>query len=82
VYILGEKLEELDIEKESGWLYYAKNVDGTLSVFRSKMNRGGGKMDNPEREEIKSTDLKPDYSKYIYYVDGDGDIARAERKNA
>ncbi len=79
---MGEKIKELDIEKEENWLYYAKNVDGTLSVFRSKMNRGGGKMDNPEREELYDVGIKPNYEKYIYYIDGDGDLARAERKNA
>lgn len=76
---MGEKLKELDIKKEKGWLYYASNKNGKLAVYRSKMNRGGGKMDNPEQEELVVTDLDPDYSKYIYYVDGDGDLARAKR---
>lgn len=76
---MGEKLKELDVQKEQGWLYYARNKDGNLAVYRSKMNRGGGKMDEPQQEELVVTDIKPDYSEYIYYVDGDGDLARAKR---
>lgn len=76
---MGEKLKELGIEKEEGWLYYASNSDGKLAVYRSKMNRGGGKMDEPQREELEVTDIDPDYEEYIYYVDGDGDLGRAKR---
>lgn len=76
---MGEKIENLGIEKEQGWLYYAKNKGGNLAVYRSKMNRGGGKMDNPKREELEVTDIEPDYDQYIYYVDADGDLARAKR---
>ncbi|MBS1263894.1 MAG: hypothetical protein MAG715_01089 [Methanonatronarchaeales archaeon] len=76
---MGKKIERLGITKEKGWLYYAKNKGGRLAVYRSKMNRGGGKMSSPKREELKVTRITPDYDKYIYYVDGDGDLARAPR---
>jgi len=76
---MGETIKELGIEKEEGWLYYVKNKGGKLAVYRSKMNRGGGKMDNPKRETLVETDIEPDYSEYIYYLDGNGDLGRAER---
>ncbi|PTD94622.1 hypothetical protein C9439_02045 [archaeon SCG-AAA382B04] len=79
---MGEKIKDLDVSKEDEWLYYAKEKGGTLRVFRSKMNRGGGKMENPKREELVDTGVRPNYDKYIYYVDNEGNLGRAERKNA
>ncbi len=79
---MGEKIENLGIEKEKNWLYYARSDGGRLSVYRSRMNRSGGAgMDEPEREKLVDTDIDPDYDRYLYYVDGDGDLARAERPN-
>lgn len=77
---MTEKVAELGIQKEKGWLYYAKPKDDKMTVCRSKMNREGAQgMEKKQREEIELVDHTPEYQKYIYYVDKDGDLSRSKR---
>jgi len=40
---MAEKIHQTDIEREKGYLYYVKDVDGKLAIFKAKMARGGKK---------------------------------------
>jgi hypothetical protein len=40
---MGEKIAETDVKFEKGYLYYCKPEEGFISVFKTKMSRGGKK---------------------------------------
>lgn len=69
----GEKIAKLGIRRDSEMMYYVKN--GDVWAVRRKVP---GK---PKSRAIKiaSTGIEMDYSNYLYYLDGDGDLARKPR---
>ncbi|OKY77962.1 MAG: hypothetical protein BTN85_0440 [Candidatus Methanohalarchaeum thermophilum] len=77
--MLAEKIKELDLEKEKGWIYFVEKKGKTLSVYKSKMNKGKDDGDL-EKKEIKETDIKPDFDSYLYYIDKEGDLVRSGKK--
>lgn len=70
---MSDKIARLGIERDNDLMYYIKNGD-VWAVPRKKPGQPKGKP-----TKIASTGLAMDYSKYLYYVDGDGDVARKER---
>ena len=55
-------------------MYYIKNGD-VWATPRKKPGQPKGKA-----AKVAAAGIEMDYSKYLYYLDGDGDIARKERQ--
>jgi hypothetical protein len=70
---MSDKVARLGIERDNDLMYYIKNGD-VWAVPRKQKGQPKGKA-----EKVASVGLDMDYSRYIYYLDGDGDVARKER---
>ena len=70
---MSDKIARLGIERDNDLMYYIKNGD-VWATPRKQKGQPKGKPTN-----VAATGLEMDYSKYIYYLDGDGDVARKER---
>jgi len=71
---MGEKLVKLGIKRDNDLMYYIKGGD-VYAVPRKKPGQPKGKA-----QKVANGGIEMDYSKYLYYLDGDGDIARKERQ--
>jgi hypothetical protein len=71
---MGEKLVKLGIKRDNELMYYIKSGD-VYAVPRKKPGQPKGKA-----QKVASAGIDMDYSKYLYYLDGDGDVARKERQ--
>src|SRR5262245_26814561 len=71
--LMSDKVARLGIERDNDMMYYIKNGD-VWATPRKQKGQPKGKA-----QKIAATGLEMDYSKYIYYVDGDGDVARKVR---
>ena len=70
---MSDKIARLGIERDNDLMYYIKNGD-VWATPRKQKGRPKGRA-----QKVASTGLELDYSRYIYYLDGDGDVARKER---
>lgn len=70
---MSDKIARLGIERDNDLMYYIKNGD-VWAVPRKQKGKPKGKA-----QKVASTGLEMDYSKYIYFLDGDGDVARKAR---
>jgi hypothetical protein len=70
---MSDKIARIGIERDNDLMYYIKNGD-VWAVPRKKPGQPKGKA-----SKVAATNLELDYSRYLYYVDGDGDVARKER---
>lgn len=75
-----KKFARLGIERDNDFMYYIK--DG--AVWRVPRKKPGQKTSGKGKKEMVvefagKNDL--DYSKFLYYMDGDGDIVASERKS-
>lgn len=70
---MSDKIARLGIERDNDLMYYIKNGD-VWATPRKQKGQPKGKA-----QKIAATGLELDYSKYIYYLDGDGDVARKAR---
>ena len=71
---MGEKIAKLGIKRDNDLMYYIKTGD-VWATPRKKPNQPKGKA-----AKIATAGIEMDYSKYLYYLDGDGDVARKERQ--
>jgi hypothetical protein len=71
---MGEKIAKLGIKRDNDLMYYIKNGD-VWATPRKKPNQPKGKA-----SKVAAAGVNMDYSKYLYYLDGDGDVARKERQ--
>ena len=71
---MGEKIAKLGIKRDNDLMYYIKNGD-VWATPRKKPGQPKGKA-----AKVASAGIEMDYSKYLYYLDGDGDVARKERQ--
>jgi hypothetical protein len=71
---MGEKIAKLGIKRDNDMMYYIKNGD-VWATPRKKPNQPKGKA-----AKVAAAGVEMDYSKFLYYLDGDGDVARKERK--
>src|SRR5438445_8878962 len=71
---MGEKIAKLGIKRDNDMMYYIKTGD----VWATPRKKAG----QPKGKEGKGAPagIEMDYSKYLYYLDGDGDVARKERQ--
>ena len=71
---MGEKIAKLGIKRDNDLMYYIKNGD-VWATPRKKPGQPKGKA-----TKVAPGGVEMDYSKFLYYLDGDGDIARKERQ--
>ena len=70
----GEKLVKTGIKRDKDTLYWV-GADGVYGKRRKMPGVADGK-----KQKVADHDVKLDYSKYLYFVDKDGDVARKERQ--
>lgn len=70
---MGDKIARLGIERDNDLMYYIKNGD-VWATPRKQKGQPKGKA-----RKIAETGIELDYSKYLYFLDGDGDVARKAR---
>jgi hypothetical protein len=69
----AEKIARTGIERRDDMMYFIKN--GDVWAMRRKMPgepRGRAEL-------IAEAGVEMDYARYLYFVDGDGDVARMDR---
>jgi predicted transcriptional regulator len=71
---MGEKIAKTAIKRDNDLMYYIKNGD-VWATPRKKPGQPKGKA-----AKVAAAGVEMDYSKYLYYLDGDGDVARKERQ--
>jgi hypothetical protein len=71
---MGEKIAKLGIKRDNDMMYYIKGGD-VWATPRKKPGQPKGKA-----SKVAAAGIEMDYSKYLYYLDGDGDVARKERQ--
>ena len=70
---MSDKIARLGIERDNDLMYYIKNGD-VWATPRKQKGQPKGKA-----RKIADTGIELDYSRYIYFLDGDGDVARKAR---
>ena len=71
---MGEKIAKLGIKRDNDMMYYIKGGD-VWATPRKKPGQPKGKA-----AKVAAAGIEMDYSKYLYYLDADGDVARKERQ--
>jgi hypothetical protein len=71
---MGEKIARTGIVRDNDLMYYVKSGD-VWATPRKQPGKPKGKS-----RKVADAGVALDYSKYIYYVDGDGDVARKARQ--
>lgn len=71
---MADKVAKLSIQRDNDFMYFIKKGD-VWRVPRKKPGQPKGKA-----EKIAAAGIEMDYGKYIYFLDGDGDIARQARQ--
>jgi predicted transcriptional regulator len=71
---MGEKIAKLGIKRDNDMMYYIKSGD-VWATPRKKPGQPKGKA-----AKVAAAGIDMDYSKFLYYLDGDGDVARKERQ--
>jgi len=71
---MGDKIAKLGIKRDNDLMYYIKGGD-VWATPRKKPGQPKGKA-----AKVAAAGIDMDYSKYLYYLDGDGDVARKERQ--
>jgi hypothetical protein len=71
---MSDKIARLGIDRDPDLMYYIKN-DG--NVWATPRKQKGQRKGVPKK--VAETGLELDYTKYIYFLDSDGDVARKER---
>ena len=71
---MSEKIAKTGIKRDKDLMYYIKAGD-VWAVPRKKPGQPKGKA-----AKVAAPGVDMDYSKYLYFLDGDGDVARKERQ--
>ena len=71
---MTDKIAKLGIKRDNDMMYYIKSGD-VWATPRKKPGQPKGKA-----AKVAAAGIDMDYSKYLYYLDGDGDVARKERQ--
>jgi hypothetical protein len=70
---MSEKIAKLGIERDNDLMYYIKNG----AVWATPRKKPGQPKGKPRL--IEDAGIEMDYSRYLYFLDGDGDISRKAR---
>lgn len=71
---MAEKIAKTGVKRDNDLMYYIKNGD-VWGVPRKKPGQPKGKA-----TKVAAAGVDMDYSKYIYFLDKDGDVARSKRQ--
>lgn len=71
---MADKIAKLGIKREKGMMYYIKAGD----VWATPLKKPG--QPKGKASKVAAAGIDMDYSRYLYYLDQDGDIARNERQ--
>src|ERR1700753_900149 len=71
---MGEKIAKTGIKRDNNLMYYIKAGD----VWATPRKQPGPQKG--QAAKVAAAGIEMDYSKYLYYLDGDGDVARKERQ--
>lgn len=71
---MGEKIFKTGIKRDGELMYYIKDGD-VWATPRKKPGQPKGKA-----QKVARAGIEMDYSRYLYYLDDDGDVARRERQ--
>src|SRR5438552_8828220 len=71
---MGEKIFKTGMKRDNDLMYHIKGGD-VWATPRKKPGPPKGKA-----QMFAAAGIAMDYSKYLYYLDGDGDVARKERQ--
>jgi len=71
---MGDKIAKLGIKRNNDMMYYIKNGD----VWATPRKRPG--QPKARASKVAAAGIEMDYSKYLYFLDSDGDVARKERQ--
>ena len=78
---MGEKIAKLGIKRDNDLMYYVKaekKGGKTGDVYATPRKRPG--QPKGKSQKVAVADVPLDYTKYLYFLDGDGDVARKERQ--
>jgi len=70
---MSDKIARLGIKRDNDLMYYIKDGD-VWATPRKQPGQPKGKA-----RKVEAVGLEMDYSRYLYFLDGDGDVARKER---
>jgi hypothetical protein len=70
----AEKVFKAGVKRDNDLMYYIKGGD-VWAVPRKRPGEPKGKA-----TKVVNSNIEMDYSKYLYFLDGDGDVARKERQ--
>ncbi|MBP6629814.1 MAG: hypothetical protein KBG28_21955 [Kofleriaceae bacterium] len=71
---MAEKIAKTGVKRDNDLMYYIKNGD-VWGVPRKKPGQAKGKA-----TKVAAAGVEMDYTKYIYFLDKDGDVARSKRQ--
>ena len=71
---MGEKIAKTGIKRDNNLMYYISKGD-VWAVPRKKPGQPKGKA-----AKVAAPGIDLDYSKYLYFLDKDGDVARQARQ--
>ena len=72
---MSEKIAKLGIKRDNDMMYYIKSGDVWATPRKKPGQSAKGKA-----AKVATAGIEMDYSKYLYFLDGDGDVARKERQ--
>jgi hypothetical protein len=72
---MSEKIAKLGIKRDNDMMYYIKTGDVWATPRKKPGQSAKGKA-----AKVATAGIEMDYSKYLYFLDGDGDVARKERQ--
>lgn len=73
---MAEVIARTSIKRDNNLMYYVKSDGNVWATPRKRPGVAKGKA-----RKIASTELTLDYSRFIYFIDKSGNVARAKRKN-
>jgi hypothetical protein len=73
---MAQKLYRTGIKREKDYMYYIKNG----AIWAAPMKRRGVKGGRKIKIEQFADASSMDYSKFLYYIDKDGDVAASAKK--
>jgi hypothetical protein len=71
---MAETVAKLGVKRDNNFMYFISKGD-VWRVPRKKPGQPKGK-----KESVAKAGIDMDYSQYVYFLDGNGDIARAKRR--
>ena len=72
-----EVVDKMGIVRESGYMYFLRGLD----VCKTPMHRKGGPV-HPGGEQLVKTGLFIREKGYLYFLDKNGDVARAKQAHS